>query len=399
MRSLRLCAALACLAASLAVPAGAFAAEQIAGVTNDDQLVLFRSDAPGNIQYSVPISGLPSGERIVGLDRRTATGALYGVGATSRVYRIDLGSGQARAVGNPFTPALDGSSFGFGDDPVADTLRSLSDNRQNLRIAPGTGQATAETALQYAAGDPGAGSSPSIIAGGYTNRVPGATSTSLYDIDQARDALVVQDPPNAGTLKTVGALGVDVSGPGGFSIAPSGVAYAALRRTGQSNPELFTINLASGAATSRGAIAPRPANARTQPAASPVVAITALGPVADDRTPPSIVEDLSSTLLETTLLRRGLPIKVACDEACSVVASAHVSNTGTSLGVGNGAVVGDAGSVDVSIPLSASARALVRRPGTLRISVQTTVKDSAGNTRTMGRVIRSQTLAQRLGGG
>jgi hypothetical protein len=31
------------------------------------------------------------------------------------------------------------------------------------------------------------------------------------------------------------------------------------------------------------------------------------------------------------------------------------------------------------------------------MSAQVTVKDSAGNTRTSGRVIRSQTLAQRIG--
>jgi hypothetical protein len=397
MRPLRLAVATACLAGSLAVPAGALAADQIAGVTDDNQLVLFRSDSPGNVEFSVPVSGLPSGEKLVGLDTRTATGALYALGRTSRVYRVDLGSGQAIAVGDPFNPLLDGTSFGFGSNPVADALRAVSDTRQNLRISPSTGQVVeADTPLQYAAGDPGAGTTPSVVAAGYTNRVPGASTTTLYDIDQGRDTLVTQNPPNSGTLTTVGALGVDVTGPGGFSVAPGGTAYAALRRAGQANPELFTVNLATGAATAVGAIASRPANTPT--AAHPVVSIAALGPVADDRTAPNVVQDLSSTLLESTLLDRGLPIKVACDEACTISVEAHIDDTTTSLGTATGQVVGGAGSADVSIPLDARGKALVQRRGTLRISVQTTVKDSAGNTRTTGRVIRSQTLAQRISG-
>jgi Domain of unknown function (DUF4394) len=397
MRPMRLAVVAACLAGSLAVPAGALAADQIAGVTDDNQLELFRSDAPGNVEYTVPVSGLPAGEKIVGLDRRPATGALYALGSSSRIYRVDPSSGQALSVGDPFSPLLDGANFGFTVNPVADLLRSVSDARQNLRINPTTGQVlAAETPLQYAAGDAGAGTTPSVIGASYTNKVPGATSTTLYDIDQGRDTLVTQNPANDGTLTTVGALGVDVTGPGGFSVAPSGVAYAALRPAGQASPQLYTVNLTTGAATAIGAIATRPSN--TQTGTHPVVAIAALDPVADDRSAPNVVVDLSSTLLETTLLSRGVPIKVACDEACSVSTTAKVFGTSTTLGTVTGDVVGGAGLVNVSIPMSASDKTLIQRPGTLRLSVLTTIKDSAGNTRTTGRVIRTQTLSQRLHG-
>ena len=347
------------------------------------------------MQYAVPISNLPAGERIVGLDTRPSTGALYALGASSRVYRIDVGSGNALAVGNPFTPLLDGSQFGFGVNPVADALRSVSNNRQNLALNADTGQvATTGTPLQYAAGDAGAGATPSVVGAAYSNGVPGATQTTLYDIDAGRDTLAIQNPPNEGTLTTVGALGLDVNGPGGFDISTTGVAYAALRRAGQNTPELFTINLTTGAATAVGPLATKPTNTAN---ASAITAIAALGQVADDRTPPNVVEDLSSTLLETTMLERGIPIKVACDEACTVSVTAEVDNTGQKLGTGTGTVAGGPGSIDVSIPLDATGKALVNRRGTLRMSVQTTVKDSAGNTRTTGRVIRSQTLAQRIG--
>ena len=395
MKSARTCAALACLAGVLAAPAAADAAEQLAGVTEDNTLVLVRSDAPGNVRYAVPISNLPAGERIVGLDTRPATGALYGLGASSRIYRIDVGSGNALAIGNPFSPLLDGTQFGFSVNPVADNLRSVSNNRQNLALNADTGQVgVTGTPLQYAAGDAGAGATPAVAASAYSNGVPGATQTALYDIDAGRDALTIQNPANEGTLTTVGALGLDVNGPGGFDISTTGVGYAVLRRAGQNAPELFRVNLTTGAATAVGPLAAKPANTVNP---SPITAIAALGPVADDRTPPNIVIDLSSTLLETTMLDRGIPIKVACDEACTVSSSAEVDNTGQKLGTGTGTVTGGPGSVDVSIPLDSTGRGLLHRPGTLRMSVQTTVKDSAGNTRTSGRVIRSQTLAQRIG--
>jgi hypothetical protein len=249
-------AAVACLAAgALAVPATAKAADQLAGVTDGNNLVLFASDAPGEIRYSVPLSGLAAGERIVGLDRRPATGGLVALGATSRIYAVDAASGAATAIGNPFTPALDGANFGFTFDPAADRIRTVSDTGQNFRMNPETANVATDTNLQYAADDPGAGTAPNVIGASYTNST---TSTALYDIDAARDALVIQNPPAAGTLRTVGALGVDVIGPGGFDVSPfTNTAFAALRRAGQTNPELFQINLQTGAATAVGPIAPR----------------------------------------------------------------------------------------------------------------------------------------------
>jgi len=396
VKKVRTCAALAALAGVLAAPAAASAAEQLAGVTEDNTLVLVRSDAPGNVRYAVPITNLPSGEHIVGLDTRPATGALYGLGASSRVYRIDIGSGNATAVGNPFTPLLDGSQFGFTFNPVNDNLREVSNNRQNLVLNANTGQvATTGTPLQYAAGDGGAGATPSVVAAAYSNGVAGATSTTLYDIDAGRDVLTIQDPPNDGTLKTVGALGLDVTGPGGFDISPTtGTGYAVLRRQGQTAPELFTINLTTGAATAVGPLAAKPANTV---GASAITAIAALGQVADDRQPPGIVIALSSTLLETTVLNKGIPIKIGCDEACSVTATAEVDSTKQQLGTTTGEVVGGPGAVDVSVPLDANGKALVNRPGTLRLHVSFTIKDSAGNTVTSGRVVRTQTIKQRIG--
>ncbi|HZW07295.1 MAG TPA: DUF4394 domain-containing protein, partial [Phycisphaerales bacterium] len=56
-------------------------------------------------------------------------------------------------------------------------------------------------------------------------------------------------PPNNGTLNTVGGLGVDVQDMGGFDIGQNNVAFAAIRPVGSARTFLYTINLATGAAT------------------------------------------------------------------------------------------------------------------------------------------------------
>ncbi|WP_133272709.1 DUF4394 domain-containing protein [Hymenobacter radiodurans] len=56
---------------------------------------------------SVAITGLQSGETILAIDFRPATGQLYGVSSASRLYVINQNTGTARAIGSgAFTPAL-----------------------------------------------------------------------------------------------------------------------------------------------------------------------------------------------------------------------------------------------------------------------------------------------------
>ena len=79
----------------------------------------------------------------------------------------------------------------------------------------------ADSALAYAAGDANAGKAPFVVAAAYTNSVAGATATQLFGLDTARDALVLQSPPNDGVLRTVGRLGFDAVSPAGFDVAAS----------------------------------------------------------------------------------------------------------------------------------------------------------------------------------
>src|SRR5262249_5884619 len=66
--------------------------------------------------------------------------------------------------------------------------------------------------------------------------------------------------PNDGQLTTVGALGVDTTDQVGFDIAPTtGVAFASLTTVGTtSSSTLYTINLATGAATMIGPLGGSP---------------------------------------------------------------------------------------------------------------------------------------------
>ncbi|TBR16467.1 MAG: DUF4394 domain-containing protein, partial [Chitinophagaceae bacterium] len=130
-----------------------------------------------------------------------------------------------------------------------DRLRVVSDAEQNLRINVATGATTVDGSLAYAAGDVAAGSNPGVAAAAYTNSVAGTTTTTLYDIDTTRDALVRQAPPNDGVLNTVGSLGIgDVTAVAGFDIGADGNrAYASLVTA--SGTGFYTVDLSTGAAT------------------------------------------------------------------------------------------------------------------------------------------------------
>jgi hypothetical protein len=221
----------------------------IFAITSTNALLRFDSAAPGTILSTTAVSGLQAGENLLGIDFRPANGQLYGVGSTSRLYTIDLTSGVATQVGaSPFAAALSGTNFGFDFNPVPDRIRVVSDADQNLRLNPNNAVlAGTDMALAYAVGDANVGADPNIVGAAYTNNFAGATTTTLYGIDSNLDILVIQNPPNNGTLNTIGSLGADSSGAVGFDIARSGTALATL--TVGSVAQLYRVNLVTGTAS------------------------------------------------------------------------------------------------------------------------------------------------------
>jgi hypothetical protein len=145
-------------------------------------------------------------------------------------------------------PFEGGVVSGFDFNPVADRLRLVGDNDQNFRINVDTGEVLVDGNLAFAEDDINAGVNPNITAVAYTNSFAGTTSTALYNIDTLLDTLVLQNPPNDGTLVTVGDLGIDFDVVGGFDIvsSPDGSNTA----LAVSDATLYSINLETGAATS-----------------------------------------------------------------------------------------------------------------------------------------------------
>ena len=189
------------------------------------------------------IVGLASGEMMISVDYRPATGQLYGLSSSSRLYLINENSGAATPLGaSPFSPAIEGEGASIDFNPTVDRIRMVSQNGQNLRLHPETGAVVAVD------GRINGGMSPVISGVAYTNSLSGATSTVLFDIDIAQDKLYMQVPPNDGGLQEVGSLGEDFDGATDFDISPDNeFALAVSRNANQSR--LFLIDLATGAAT------------------------------------------------------------------------------------------------------------------------------------------------------
>jgi hypothetical protein len=221
---------------SLAVPASAATVYGIDG----DQLVSFDSVTPGSYATSVAFSGLGMAS-LTGLDFRPATGGLYGLGSDNVLYTINVTTGAATAVGAAFTQ-LEGQSFGFDFNPTIDRIRVVSNTNNNYVINPANGALTAATPVFYAAGDVNAGRNPDIVSVAYTPSTFGApgTSTQLYAIDARNDVLVKQ-ANSAGTLTTVGSLGINLAYNGGFDIGADGTGLV------YSGTEIYNINLNTGA--------------------------------------------------------------------------------------------------------------------------------------------------------
>jgi hypothetical protein len=231
----------------------------------NDHLVCFSAYAPSVLIRDIPLTGLSAGESLVGIDFRPATGELYAVATSEsgdRVVAIDIDTGAVTAVTPGFlASAIPGSYFGIDFSPVVDRLRVVSNLNSNVRLNPTSGVvAGIDSSLEYAAGDLFEGANPDAVHIAYTNSYAGATSTTVFAIDAGTDSLVrvgsvdgTPVSPNSGQLTTIGPLGVSATGSGGFDIDPeTGFGWAALRVAGVS--QLYSINLATGAATLVGSI-------------------------------------------------------------------------------------------------------------------------------------------------
>ncbi|MDY0964916.1 DUF4394 domain-containing protein [Massilia sp. CFBP9026] len=224
------------------------------GLSDDNRLLGFKVASPNTIDTNVAITGLAGGETLVGIDVRPKDGMLYGLTSTARLVTIDPATGAATVKATlsadatdttaPYT-AMQGTSYAVDFNPAADRLRVISDSGQSLRINVDTGATTTDGNINRA------GVAPRVVAAAYTNSIPNAASTQLFDVDGASSVLALQNPPNDGTLVNVGALGVTVAGAAAMDIGggENGLVLAALRTAAGGPSSLYRVNLTTGAAT------------------------------------------------------------------------------------------------------------------------------------------------------
>jgi hypothetical protein len=261
----------------------------IALAASGDQLIRFRADSPGTTT-TASITGVTSGEVIVGIDFRPSTGVLMGLGInatanTGTVYILDPQTGSATAVGTPGSiafvdlssnpvdfPSPDSEGYGFDFNPTVDRIRVVTGTGLNFRINPSTGSpvdADGNIASGINTDSAINGATTSVHEVSYTNSFASASVTTLYTLDASTDSLYIQNPANAGTqgsavAVTLGGSSLDFSSRLGFEIPPSitsntsgspvvsGSGYGAFTVGGVTG--LYSVNLVSGAVTNIGAI-------------------------------------------------------------------------------------------------------------------------------------------------
>lgn len=215
-------------------------------------LIEINSDAPLLPRGIHRIRGLASGQRLVTIDVRPATGEVYGVavqGTNAQLYTIDE-DGLAAPVGSVYSGLVNpsGTQFGFDFNPTIDRVRLVSTAGQNIVFNPEDGAVTAATNLFYVQGDENASETPAVAHIAYDNNTAGASASQQRGIDVNLGVLVTV-ANNLGELETIGSLGVEVTSVGGFDVSgETGTGYAVMTRTAFPLQQLFEIDLETGLA-------------------------------------------------------------------------------------------------------------------------------------------------------
>ena len=263
------------VAAALSGPALAATAF---GLSLDGQrLVSFDTGAVQTILANNAIAGLNSGESLLAIDARPATGELFALSNQSRLFRVGTnGAATLVPLSGTAIPALNGA-VGMDFNPAVDRIRVVTSTGQNLRLNPVTGALAADDgatfgAIRYDAADPSAGLPPRITSVAYTNSpiggpAPGATGTTLYGIDvqgQFDRRLVTQgsinstpvSPNEPRLIGVAGIFGIFVGDLFGFDILTVGGVNSAFLsgQTISGGTAFYTLDLATGSTVFQGNI-------------------------------------------------------------------------------------------------------------------------------------------------
>lgn len=234
-------------------------AATIVALTGDNKLITIDSETR-RASPAVSITGASG--MVVGIDQRPQDGRLYGITNSGQIITIDPANGRATRVSQlnvPFQPA--GHAI-FDFNPVANRVRIMGLDNQNLRVNVETGEAVTDGNVKNA---PGTAGMPRVTAGAYTNSMTGATATMLLTIDTASNSLNVQNPPNDGVQAPRARLSMQVPANVALDILSDGTNNWGFVMAGGA---LHSLDLASGALNSRGDV--------TMPRGTSVIDIAAM---------------------------------------------------------------------------------------------------------------------------
>jgi hypothetical protein len=194
----------------------------IFALTADQRLLRFRECDPDRPRDIGSVYGLQKPDTmLVGIDFRVQDGKLYGVGNGGGIYTIDTKTAVATLIMMNLTVPLAGDFFGVDFNPAANALRIISNTGQNLRqpfAGPLAGMTQTDGMLNYPGPTP-VNPATGVTGAAYTNNdLDPNTGTTLFDIDTSLNQVVIQSPPNAGSLVATGLLTVDADSPVGFDI-------------------------------------------------------------------------------------------------------------------------------------------------------------------------------------
>jgi hypothetical protein len=190
--------------------------------------------------------------RLLGIDVRPADGQLYGVTPDGWIVTIDRKTGQVTQKSKLTETLKPGVVATVDFNPAADRLRVMGSDGTSHRANVDDGKVIVDGSHKFKDGDAGAGKTPKVVAGAYSNSIKGTQSTALYNIEATTGVLVSQAPPNDGVLNTIGALGIKMNGAVAFNIVASAADKNDAWLTTGGN--LYSVDLKTGRATMVGKI-------------------------------------------------------------------------------------------------------------------------------------------------
>ncbi|RIK84889.1 MAG: hypothetical protein DCC67_04585 [Planctomycetota bacterium] len=231
----------------------------IAEVAGAQRLVTWDSANPSVLLSDVPITNLPAGETIRGMDFSAisfpgATPRLYGIGAGvdqyANVYQIFDQAAAAIALKLPYLgdPIAIASGEHYGVTSFgSDALRSVNDAGRLTGYSTVTNSGSGDGAVAYAIGDHNEGRTPHAVH--LFNRFAVDTAIDVL----GRISLIGSPRP----ITTIGSLGADFDDAGAIDAARGDnneTIYAALLPAGQTQSNFYVLDQQTGQANLIGRI-------------------------------------------------------------------------------------------------------------------------------------------------